>query len=1611
MVLTDEGKGNLVARDHLLTTLAKLQHAVIFVEGESGCGSTTLLEQFRDAYQPSTFSLFVRPSSKISYSPDYLRIVLAEQFAAYLGVELSSGMGVDESEYRSLLLALRRRKSKQTVYFVVDGLQQIPPGERGVFEEIFSEVLPLGVDGFRLIVVGTSERFSPLIGKVASKSYVIPEFSPQEAELIFSGMQLGPDELKAIHRLCSGLPGRLAAVQRMLASGKTLSSVLAADPDSYLGFIEIEVGVAENLGDSQITALAALAFSRQALSIESLCRIFSLDQSDVTSMLGSCSFVHVDESGILRFQSETHRRAAERKLDQLKSKIFETQIDHLTKAPEAADAIEFLPSYMQAQQNQQAIIDLLQPEHYRKLLSSTKSLARLRARAGLGARSAAELNKARELFQFSLQRSIFQDLAVASECQAQVSALVALGQADRALDLASQAASTEARLRMLAAYGRGVKEMGGQLDEKVAAHIRELSDLVDLSESLEEAERLAENVAAFDPDLAITILDKPLQHGDRGSSRNQALAKLSINAAASGSENSEAILEKTSGQITDERLRTLVAVVADFYEKFDVRAVSKLIAPMEPARRIYFLRSAIQLESQNGPCLGMVDLALNELVGSISYVPKMKDFADLTQGLGRGGDQELTSDLIARIDSQLGLVASSGSTSDYVRVQMNIARAQMKTSRSAAVDRVIRAFDAVMDIDLPEIKVESLSIMYDLISDVDEEGLIDQEYGVSKLVYEELNKQIAALQRATAAHFEPLKGALVAMAKRDPESACALAVGLNTQLSRDAALKLVARSIVSSRGPSSLVDTFSSLLDAMSCVESRVDCLRGAIRVVPVSEYPRAWIEHMEELVLSCPYGNWTCAMGLALVKHQVKYLGSATSKALCYALAAADDLSDSAERVDALYSLVPVVAASDPVQAEALYERTRISQSALAIGVPSASRTVRTCLSLLLRGFRGLLKFDVLDEGFVSRFARLCDCLDDVVSKVAHVSDLATKAWCEQKVDLCRRILSDYVGPTIDSCPVESWKYAECRRFAFTPYYLSRGSSSFEMLDGLDRISRDDMLSSTVCVILRKVSEGDHWSGDDEQLSVTLEEAKDVLQLISQMRTDSFIYQSVASLCKALSSKQSKLKVAGHQRADVKARLEKIVEERLPDRENIRHEGYKIVALARLQCLTDSKVSDWQELLQSADALSNESDRLLVRMEIADCMPEKYRVDRKKILESMQDEIQSLPSAYDRFWRTQSFAEIAKVLDPPAARIALNTAFAVTFELGNLKDAEEYRRRIVNIAEMIDPKFADSFVQSSDDDPARRSAREALRVHAEINRTKRAISSPRSDECQSADMRNDVLPSAAWKAVGSLVSGKSAPLAPERLDRYVEVSGNWDLHDAFPVLSWYVENLSRKLNRSADVQAKLTPLIEAILLSTELAVSVISQVAGKEVLSVFQVPDNSPGLLMRPGAADDGVGFIFDWLSARSEGVSDAVLCDPFFSPSDLWFVMRFGAEVPDCELRILTSAKAMRGVTQEDLERAWHAMSDQTPPLCSVLVVRTDVDERSPIHDRWLLLSNAGLRLGTSLGGMGNRLSEISEVDEERAATLSTELGAYLAQKRAIHGQRLEYSLLKLG
>ena len=61
---------NLIARPHLLSTMADAlssEAPILFLEGEEGDGATTTLAQFCRSYPNQSFSLFIKPASRITY--------------------------------------------------------------------------------------------------------------------------------------------------------------------------------------------------------------------------------------------------------------------------------------------------------------------------------------------------------------------------------------------------------------------------------------------------------------------------------------------------------------------------------------------------------------------------------------------------------------------------------------------------------------------------------------------------------------------------------------------------------------------------------------------------------------------------------------------------------------------------------------------------------------------------------------------------------------------------------------------------------------------------------------------------------------------------------------------------------------------------------------------------------------------------------------------------------------------------------------------------------------------------------------------------------------------------------------------------------------------------------------------------------------------------------------------------------------------------------------------------------------------------------------------------------------------------------------------------------
>ena len=96
----------------------------------------------------------------------------------------------------------------------------------------------------------------------------------------------------------------------------------------------------------------------------------------------------------------------------------------------------------------------------------------------------------------------------------------------------------------------------------------------------------------------------------------------------------------------------------------------------------------------------------------------------------------------------------------------------------------------------------------------------------------------------------------------------------------------------------------------------------------------------------------------------------------------------------------------------------------------------------------------------------------------------------------------------------------------------------------------------------------------------------------------------------------------------------------------------------------------------------------------------------------------------------------------------------------------------------------------------------------------------------------------------------------------------------------------------------------------------------------------------------------------------------------------------------------------SDEPFRAAWAAESDQSPPETQVIAIGQAKTNASVVHDRWLITKGAGLRFGSSFGGLGRgKASEISVLDASSLAPIQALLEQYVNGDRLVAGAKMQY------
>ena len=1614
----------LISRDNLLDTIERMFGGaieIVMIEGDEGLGKTMLLTQFAMRHPNHAFSVFIKAVSRFGYDPSTVRYDLCCQLRWALHQdELGAPEEADDGYLRKLLLELRKRARRETFYFVLDGLADIPD------ESIRSAILdlfPLGED-FSFLLSGTLDVLPNHVRKrVECKSWPIVGFSLDETIKYFADSALNPGLVEGLYQACGrGIPGHLVSARRNILAGQDPQTLLKDKlTDLY--------GKEWNQILSNEIALKALAIVTHALhrpTVEELSRLLGHDRIQVKSILESLSFLTIDNrTSDVSFESDAFRKFAITKLQDRREQILDMIINDLVARPESVVSLSHLPSYFEQKGKLKEVLECLSPDYFARIVEYSQSLVPVRQKADLGISAAMALEDVGQLLRLSMQKSVITELEGAEVWRSEIEALMALNDYTGAMNLTQSMLLKEDRLHLLAVIAKSRRESGQPAETELLQQIRTLYDQIDPVSLGERAIDIASDLFYSCPDLAIDLVERAAWTEAGENALDMAYTRLSLATLESPNLTSEPrdTIEVIRARIKDPKLRSLTTAISLAVGTQTAREVIAEVERMNTTEdRLYLLRQWAVDNRERSDAPDVAEYALDLSIKTTSYAPNARVLRELAAPLPFIKDKDRARRLVGIFDGQKNTVEHIGPTEDYVRLQLLLARAERIYDSAACSNRIDEVYLYIhYEIDDLAVKASCLAWLLTAVNRIDPKGELEAKGQIRHLTTSDLEGNVNDLLQETAEHFQSTRSIIQALAISKPDMGLDLAKRLNTQIRRDKAIQELIEAMMHSSFERFDFDILEAALKSFADQDSCDEAITMIIERVSVKKrFPQPILHRMLPFInriaeiRSAHQRCLTCCLAHSLLSQfdEAGEYNALRSHLLNLLGESWHSIDVGWAKVDTGFQIVRLLAEHVPDLARDFLIQTESTRKDITFDANATAWTYQTCLRMAVRAFAGLLPRHVDSD---SDYARLKDVIEHLPSSGERAmiwAELAERYFIASRSDDGKRIVTDHVKPLLYAISENDESYRADIVVSVAPaLYRAHIPTAKDFISRLPRPQRDEALIRVAEFMLRKRSLSDPYESHGQGYDINFETILDIIEVLHEIESDSEIFHFIESIAQTVGSRRSRDRFTRQQRVDIAGRLEDIASVKFPDLKNITHDGYKIAAQGQIARIRQPNSQGWEDILIQARAIPNRADRAFVLSIIGASMPSGQSVKRKRAFEEAVDVANGILSSFDRISRLVDLASIMMDTESSLAKNCLRSAM----ESIAGRDASGFRvvqRKIVDLAFKLDPDLAASLASLADDDPARGYARTELNRRLETLKLKnQIINELPSGETVSIKQRAE-LPRAAWMVLGSLNAGRVGPMRLEQTRESIRSAANYRLREAYPILSWIVENAVQRLSSNpSQASSMLRQVFDATLLAAEIFARMATRFSGQVQRAKRRgaPEEDDKRLLVSAGDRERVLQFLRDWFTHE---VKDYLkICDEYFGPSDIEVLMLLRSANPRCKAYILTSKKhqSQEGVSSPDVEylQHWRCISDQDPPETEIVIVGIESSGKSPIHDRLWLTKGAGLKMGTSFNSLGKtQYSSITRLSESEANLEEINIDQYLLDKNKFHnGERLRY------
>lgn len=1612
-----------ILRESLIDTINQLfeKHSLVIVEGPNGIGKTTLLAQFAKQRPDTSVSIFLTPATKSSYDPEAIRIDLLSQVwwilshkeidSEELGkIDISSQWGMNR-----IKLQKKAKSHHQVYYFILDGVCDIPDNHAS-YRDLILDLLPLGFNNeFKFLISGDSAIIpEQIINQVPTKTLPMSPYTLDEAYKNLVDLEFSIDEITEIYKIFKH-PGQFASIRRSIQAGQSKEALISNLPNKMINLLELEWRSIDFSNNLLIKSIAAIAYSSLELSIEDVAKIVGSNFSEVKKILSPIQFLQINDGNIVVFVSESQLNLAQTKLNDYKDEAENRIIDFLRNSEDPMATV-YLPAIYEKTKKYVELLDYLTPEVLIRILKLNQSLIPLLETTMVGVNAANKINRDDHLVGLGLQAAIIKELFASDIWESEIIALISIKETQLALSLIERAATKEDQLLLLSVLANA--KVKYQLDiQGLEERIENAYKQMDHTKLGDKAINIASNLINFLPDLAFNIIENNTDRDQGDDALDWAYTQLSLRTLGNTNQDVKSydIVEKIYDKIKDPAaknfLNTGSLLVWDFPGSKIISEAKKI---EQASEQLFLIRSWATRNREAPDVSDVLEFGLQIAITTNDYSPNARDFRELSTPLPHIQNIETRKQLINKIDGQISTIERLGPIEDYVRILVLLGMAEKDLDIDACRNRFIEAYLYSTDLEDLSTKSSCLARISSALSIVDPEEGFENKDKLHTLVNKDLESSIENLLDKTAEQYVVTKSIIRALSKHRTEYAYNIVEKLNreerrNQASYDLAIELlevpdnkldftfIEKCLTNISHKSLHDDLLIQILTRTKSIHDKEVLNQGIILHL---------ISFAKDIHAAADRCQASCACLTILEQTGTKNHEELNNSLTELLFTSWNDIDIGWLRVDIGFKIVEALSDFTDL-AHKFLKMVEDYRSGLCLDSDGTAKTYLYCSRLLIRAYSGLLNQKIDGKHDLMRLKTAIDNVPSTTHRIGLYTELALKSKGAGRSEDFTKIVQEEIKPLIDNIPDGDQLALQSSIIASAPaLYLHHSISTLNRIKGIKDLKTRDQAYSSICsYILTKLYRDPSYNPASQQgEKLSYDEVMDIINIIKEIDSDAIIFGLISEIAGSINT--YRINFNKNQKADIARSLENIINEKLPNPKYIKHDGYKLVSLAQVYRIRETKPAEWNELIDRVKSI-NIADQVLILSSIAECLPRRSRELRIKLISDAESLIKDIPSVYDQIDRYEILSQAA-ISDLPMSQKFLKAGMEIIIKHDdpNLLSSQ---RRYIDLAYKIDPGFAATLASMVDDDPARMRTRLNIQKRLSQLKLKQKISSPENPMSQQNDPEERDYPATAWIMLGSLNSRRLAPMRFDDLREYSITGANLPISESYPIFAWLIQNSILKYQDTPQASKYIRPLFEAALTSCQLIISIakkstsqiknVKSFTDEEVRNSIVVADTDP---------HEAKSLLTKWL--KNNLGDELLIADPYFGLDELWILQEINGINPSCRIYILTSREHNKDLVSPENSYIEHwrlNVSDQEPPYTEVVIAETEMSKQSPIHDRWWISGIKGLRIGTSVSGLGGRrISEIGDLSLSETEEREEIIKRFVIRKERIYqGEKIRY------